>query len=324
MNNIYITDYIDDPIIEREILGDELAKEYNDKIKILLVWHEEINSSYLSKYKELVGIVRYGVGYDLVDLDAIRDNGIIFCNTPDYGVDEVSDTAISMIMNFQRGVYHYDVIAKGINDKSWQENRLHHIQRTSTRKLGIIGAGRIGSSVIRKARSIGFQTFFYDPYKEQGYDKSLGCGRFNSLEELIAESDIISIHADLNNETRGMVDESFLDLAKDGFILINTARGEIFKDLDIIHESLKSEKMYALGTDVLPVEPPTDCLLIDAWRSNESFLNGRLIINPHSAFYSKQAFIEMRKKAAENSLRILNQDMPFNVIASGNKDFLIK
>ena len=87
---------------------------------------------------------------------------------------------------------------------------------------------------------------------------------------------------------------------------------------------LKSEKMYALGTDVLPVEPPTDCLLIDAWRSNESFLNGRLIINPHSAFYSKQAFIEMRKKAAENSLRILNQDMPFNVIASGNKDFLIK
>ena len=144
------------------------------------------------------------------------------------------------------------------------------------------------------------------------------------MEELVSESDIISIHADLNDQTRGMIDTNFLDLMKDGCILINTARGEIFKDLDLLYHSLKEGKIYALGTDVLPVEPPNKSSLINAWRLDKSWLKGRLIINPHSAFYSQQAFVEMREKAAINALRILKGKEPFNIIASGNQDFGLK
>ena len=155
---------------------------------------------------------------------------------------------------------------------------------------------------------------FYDKYKERGYEKLLAAKRVDSLEEALEGSDIVSLHVPLNEETEGMIDQSFIDMMKLGSSLVNTARGGLFSDLDIIYEALRSDKIYQFATDVLPREPPLSNNLIDAWRESQEWINGRLIINPHSAYYSYESIIEMRAKAAQNALRLYLDKPPHNRI----------
>jgi len=311
--SVYITDYVVNPDIEESILSGELTKD-KEKAKVLLVWHQAIDDSYLSQFPNLQGVVRYGVGYDAIDLEAIKNKGLIFCNTPDYGTDEVSDTAISMIMNIVRGLSRYDQYCRNYKDNTWQENTITSLRRTSSLSLGVIGAGRIGGSILRKASAIGFNVQFYDPYKERGYEKMLAAQRFDSLDELIRESDIVSINTPLNDETRHLVNEEFISIMKEGSSFINTARGELVSSLDIFYEPLKSKKLSCIALDVLPKEPPDENKLIKAWKENEDWISGRVMINPHTAYYTEEAYIEMRKKAAENAKRIIDNESPHNVI----------
>jgi lactate dehydrogenase-like 2-hydroxyacid dehydrogenase len=317
MAKVLITDYVTDPGVEREILGDTLATEASDDVEVLLVWHERIDDAYLDKLPGVRGIVRYGVGYDSLDLACLARRGIVACNTPDYGTEEVADTAVAMALSIARGISRYDALARDISDGSWQENILPTLKRTSEVTLGVLGAGRIGGSVILRANALRFQTVFYDPYKDRGYEKLLGARRVDSLEELLAESDILSIHVPLDADTEGLVDERFLAAMKPGASLINTARGRIVKDLEVFHEPLRSGRLSCVSLDVLPQEPPVDTPLLAAWRRREKWLDGRLLINPHTAFWSKTAFLDMRSKAARNALRILSGKVPDNILPLG-------
>jgi len=312
--SVYITDYIKDPDIERAILGNAIVGEPSSQVKVLLVWHQLINSDYLDLFPNLSGIVRYGVGFDAIDLVEVKNRGLVFCNTPDYGTDEVSDTVIAMMLNITRGVSRYDYLCRQYNDGSWQENTLGGLRRTSVLTLAVIGAGRIGGSVLRKAKAIGFNVIFYDPYRDRGYEKMLGTGRVETIDELLDIADIISINAPLTDETYGMVDESFVSRMKKGAALINTARGEIIKNLDIFVEPLKARKISGLALDVLPTEPPEKTGLIKAWENREYWLEGRVIINPHTSYFTQDSYEEMRRKAAENVKRILNDELPYNII----------
>jgi D-3-phosphoglycerate dehydrogenase len=312
MNKVYITDYIEYPNIEIELLGDELSNEINDSIEIILVWHEKINKSFIDKLPNLKGIIRYGVGYDNIDLNYAASKNIIVCNTPDYGIDEVSDTAIAMILNISRGVSQYDFLSKYQNN--WQENTLKKLKRSSEYKLGIIGAGRIGGSVLLKAKSLGFQTLFFDPYTSKGHDKMLNAKQVDKIDELLEISDIISIHTPLTNETKGMVNKEFIAKMKTSSSLVNTARGKIINDIDDFYTPIRTNKIYSLALDVLPDEPPKESKLISSWRKGEEWIGTRLLINPHTAYYSKQSFVEMRTKASKNALRIINKELPHNII----------
>jgi len=312
--SVFITDYIVDPEVEKKILSGRLT-ENPEEAEVLLVWHQIINKRYLSKFPNLKGIVRYGVGFDAIDLQVVKDLGLIFCNTPDYGTDEVSDTVIGMMMNIVRGITIYDQNSRNYRDQSWQENTIKSLKRTNTLTLGVIGAGRIGGSVLRKAKAIGFNVKFYDPYKERGYEKMLGAERLDSMIDLLQLSDIISINTPLTAETSGMVDETFLSNMKDGSSFINTARGEIVSNLDIFFKPLKSGRLAAIALDVLPEEPPAKGSLIKAWKKNEDWILGKVIINPHTAYYSSEAYKEMREKAAINAKRILDNEEPHNVIS---------
>lgn len=317
MAKVLITDYVTDPDVEREILGDALATEPSDDIEVLLVWHERIDDAYLEKLPGVRGIVRYGVGYDSLDLACLARRGIVACNTPDYGTEEVADTAVAMALSIARGTSRYDALARDISDGSWQENILPALKRTSDVTLGVLGAGRIGGSVILRANALRFQTLFYDPYQDRGYEKLLGARRVDSLGELLAESDILSIHVPLDAETAGLVDERFVAAMKPGASLINTARGAIVKDLEVFHEPLRSGRLSCVSLDVLPQEPPGETPLLAAWRAREKWLDGRLLINPHTAFWSQAAFLEMRSKAARNALRILSGKVPHNILPLG-------
>ncbi len=315
---VYITDYISNPNVEKKILGKNLSLKKNPKNQILLVWHQIIDENYCKYFNNIKAVIRYGVGYDNIDLKYLSKKNIIFCNTPDYGVDEVSSTALSGILNISRGITKYDQSLKkmnNINFNLWQENIIKKIKRTNKYKIGIIGAGRIGTSLLRKLQLIGYDCSFYDPYVSQGYERSLMVKRYENLDGLLANSDIISIHVPLNFKTKGMVNDNFISKMKKGSSLVNTSRGPIIRNNNILYKALKSNYLDSVFLDVLPNEPPDlNDKLIKSWINNEKFLIGRLIINPHTSYYSRESFIEMRVKASLNALRIINNKTPLNII----------
>ncbi|KAG2737523.1 hypothetical protein P692DRAFT_20761552, partial [Suillus brevipes Sb2] len=252
-------------------------------------------------------------GYDAIDLEYAKSKNIFVCNTPDYGTEEVSDTAIAMIMNIARGITRYDYQCRAYTE-GWQENTIKSIRRNSDYKVGIIGAGRIGGSILLKSKILRFQTYFYDPYVVRGHEKMLDTKRVESLEELLIECDIISVNCPLTNETSGMINDEFISKMKDGASLVNTARGGIISDVDIFYKPLKSGKLSNVALDVIPQEPPKESPMISAWRAKEEWLDGRFILNPHTAYYSDKAYLEMRNKAAYNAKRILEGEMPYNIV----------
>ena len=313
MSSIYITDYVQDPAIESKILGEHLTMKPSEEVKVLLVWHEHINKKYLEKFPNLTGIVRYGVGIDSIDLKEVKNRKLILCNTPDYGVDEVSDSALSMIMNFSRGTTEYNRLAKKLYD-TWETNTIGNLRRIKDQHLGVIGAGSIGSSLILKAKAVGFNISFFDPYKESGFEKALGVNRYFNLDEMIKNSDILSFHIPLNEDTEGLIDENFISKMKDGSSLVNTSRGKILKNLDLLYDPLITGKINYVGLDVLPEEPPQSGLFVDAWRNNDEKIVNKVLINPHTSYYSQESYIEMRQSAAQNALRIFTEKTPRNII----------
>ena len=197
MSKIAITDFVSNPDIEREILGDMISGEVSGETEVLLVWHERINCDYLKKVPKLRAVQRYGVGFDTLDLNVLRSKGIIACNNPAYGIDEVSDTAVAMIINIARGMTIYNESSKNYFS-TWQLNFNPLVKRNCETMVAIIGAGRIGGSVVLRCNALKFNVIFYDKYKERGYEKLLSAKRVDSLEEALRNSDIVSIHVPLN------------------------------------------------------------------------------------------------------------------------------
>ena len=308
-----ITDHIVPPAdIEQEafpgaefrFLSDWRASEKSSEgwrqADALLVWHWVVDPATVALLDRCQIVVRYGVGYDLVDVQALAKRGIPLCNTPDYGTEEVADAACAMILTLQRKILAYDRACRGYAP-GWQENLLRPHQRTSAQTLGIIGVGRIGTAVVNRMKPFGYRIVGYDPYQPSGHEKAVGYRRVHSLEELLSQADIVSVHCPLTTETRGMVDAKFLRGMKPGSSLVNTARGRILASLDCLEDALRSGHLASAALDVLPDEPPKDHPLIRAWREDAPWIRGRLLINPHVAYYSEQGWYEMRFKAAETA-----------------------
>ena len=308
-----ITDHIVPPAdIEQEafleaemrFLPDWRASEKNREAwrgaDALLVWHWVVDPATVELLDRCKIVVRYGVGYDLVDVEALAGRGIPLCNTPDYGTEEVADAACAMILTLQRKLLAYDRACRGYTH-GWQENLLRPHQRTSEQTLGIIGVGRIGTAVVNRMKPFGYRIVGYDPYQPSGHEKAIGYKRVHSLEELLSQADIISIHCPLTTETCGMVDAEFLGMMKPGSSLVNTARGGILASLDYLEQALQSGHLASAAMDVLPDEPPKEHPLIQAWRQDVPWIRGRLLITPHVAYYSEQGWYEMRFKAAETA-----------------------
>ncbi|MDP2685110.1 MAG: C-terminal binding protein [bacterium] len=326
MIRIYITDYITSPDIEQNIFGSsvniecgntENENDFPNSIEAadaLLVWHAKITKKTIDRLKNCKIIVRYGTGYENVDFQYAREKGIPFCNTPDYGIDEVADTACSMILALTRKIFTYNYSAQNYQS-GWQEHTLKPISRSNKHKLGIIGIGRIGSTVALRMKAFGMDIGFYDPYVVSGYEKTLGVKRFDTIDELLKHASIISIHTPLTEETNGMVDRKFIDQLNPNTIFVNTARGKIVSNLNALYDGLKNGQLEGVGLDVLPTEPPVDSeYLIQAWKNEDSDLYSKIIITPHTAYYSDLAWVEMRSKTAENANRVLHGGTPKNLI----------
>ena len=255
-------------------------------------------------------IVRVGVGYDNVDLEAARRLGLTVCNIPDYGSEEVADHAMAMLLSLARGIPGY---LRRTRERNWDRaNTLPFRLRGKT--LGIVGLGRIGSAMAKRGLAFGLRVLFFDPYKPDGYDKALGIDRAETLEELAEASDVVSLHAPLTAESEGMIGRTFFASLRHPIHLINTARGALV-DVEALTEAMRQGSVAAAGLDVLPIEPNVDSqTVVSAWEAGEEWIRDRLIVTPHSAFYSPESYREMRTKAALEAQRVLAGRPPRNPV----------
>ena len=309
---IVISDFIADSLeTERKIVGDiadVIAMDAHNELDLhgrienadaIMLYHNiAIGRSTIERLERCKLIVRCGVGFDNVDYVFARTRGISVANVPDYGTEEVADSAIGMMLALTRGINFYNVRMRE-TPEPWMYSTAGNLFRLRGRTFGILGLGRIGSATAIRAKALGMDTIFYDPYKQDGYDKALGIRRVETLEELLATSFVLSMHCPNTHETKHIIDREALQKMQNGSYLINTARGAVV-DVRAIPDAIASGKLAGAAIDVLVDEPPAeDNPLLAAWRDPKHPAYTRLIINPHSAFYSEEGLADMRIKGSQ-------------------------
>jgi lactate dehydrogenase-like 2-hydroxyacid dehydrogenase len=285
-----------------------------EKLDAFLVWTPSIGIQTIKHLKKCKILVRYGVGYDKISLNILSENNIAFSNNPEYGPEDVADTAMALLLALQRRIVEHDNRSRNY-DVTWQENHLAPVKHSKDMTLGIVGLGRIGTSMSLRLKAFGYRVIGYDPYISNGMFRAIGIERAESLSELSDQIDALSMHCPLTDETRGMINNEFLAQVKPGLIFINTARGPLVSDLDVIESNLRSGQLSAVGLDVLPVEPPNNHSLIRAWREHADWLTGRLLITPHNAFYSDHSMHECRLNAAQTAKLFLESSIHRNSVS---------
>ena len=246
-------------------------------------------------------ISRAGVGTDNIDKITAKKRGIIVTYVPDYCVDEVSDHAMSFVMHFARKLQ----IAKDeVLSGNWGIANLRPIYPLKESILGILGIGRIGAALAKKASIFGMKLMAFDPFADDAIFKKLKAQKVN-LQQLLKKSDYLSLHAPYTKKTKEIIQEKTLSLMKKNAVLINVARGELINEKDL-YNSLKKEGIRGAGLDVLIEEPPK--------KTNKLLTLDNCFITPHSAWYSTNAQNELRQKAAEEVKRVLTKRKPRNQI----------
>jgi C-terminal binding protein len=285
------------------------------KVDGLLIFRHWLRAADLERFPRLRVVVRMGVGYDRLDRAACAARGITVCNVPDYGTQEVADHAISLALGLRRGLFLHHDLQRASPPAPWRYVDSALIRRAEVQGFGIVGLGRIGTAVALRAKAFGFKVRFYDPHLPNGVDRALGITRCRTLEELMRGADVLSIHAPDTRETRGMIGARELEWLPEGAVVVNTARGTSL-DITALEAGLRSGRIAGAGLDVIPVEPPVEPVpaLLAAYRAREPWLLGRVVITPHSAFHTPEAWMDIRRKSAETMRDVLVEGLATNVI----------
>ena len=308
------------PGVERKILGPGISvkrfgtlspthysKVLNNVSAVISRPGAAFSREMILSMKKCQVIVSLGVGYDHICLNTAREMKIPVCNVRNYCTDEVADTTIAMLLAHQRKLFLYT------QQKKWDWKIYIPIKRATQTQVGIIGYGNIGKAVTKRLKAFGYKIAIYDPFIQSNQIEP-GFQKIDRLKELLSASDIISVHSPLTNETAGLIDESFFSYLKSQAIVINTARGGIFKNIDLLYQALKEHPELRIATDAWPVEPPPPHPLLEAMEQNELWLSDRLLIYPHTAFYSENALYDLRTFAAQIVKTVLEGGKPYNII----------
>ena len=266
--------------------------EFSKNADGILVRHTRIDDRFLSGMKKLKAVVRYGVGYDNVDIDACKRHGIKVANVQGYANHAVSDHALALMLSCTRALW---------NTKSQVENNfgtppVSDVIELHDKVLGIIGLGRIGSVFCKKAGSLFKEVLACDPYKPDEHFKQLSAGRVG-LKELLERSDVISVHCNLTEETKYLLNRDTFMMMTRKPVIINTSRGEVISE-DALLEALETGKLHSAGLDVFENEPLTEK---EAGLANHP----RVICTGHYAWYSDKSMPELQRRAALNLLNFL-------------------
>ena len=246
-----------------------------------------ITERVLKELPDLKFVVRYGVGVNNVDLEAATKYGVQICNVPDYGMNEVADQALALMLALTRKVVLMNDYTR--NNK-WDYQRSIPIYRHSCQTVGVIGVGRIGTSFVNKVHALGCKVVAYDPYKK---GPSPDFVEFVSLEELIKISDVISIHCPSDN-AMNLIGEKELRNMKESAYLVNVSRGGIIDEV-ALDKALSEKWIAGAAIDVVLQEP----LALDS----PLFKHENFLCTPHMAWYSEEAALELKRKVAEETVR---------------------
>ena len=252
----------------------------------IIIWHSlRVDADFIAKLKQCKAIIRNGVGFDSVDTKAAAARGIPVCNVPDYGTEEVADHALALALCLCRQLFDLDREAKSLG---WRILGASRMRRLSHLTFGIVGLGRIGTAAALRAKAFGFRVVYFDPYTSSGTHKALGIEQVSTLEALLRESDVVSIHCPLSDETRGLIGERELGWMKPTAYLVNTARGDIIQKAPLF-KALKEGRLAGAGLDVVEDEP---------LRTQEEAQTPHLIVTCHAAYCSVEGKVEMRSTSA--------------------------
>jgi C-terminal binding protein len=313
--SVVIADFLEEASVETRILGDiarltlagatcedDLADHLSDA-DALILFHDItlVGEATFSRAPRCQCIVRAGVGYNNIDRAAAARRGVMVCNVPDYGTEEVADHAIMFLLAMARKLPPSEA---AIRAGGWDYRTVLGAPRLRGKTFGIVGCGRIGTATALRARAFGLDVVFYDPLVPQGLDKALGIRRTHRLGDLLEQSHFVSLHCYLDATTHHLIDADALGRMRPGAFLINTARGPVV-DQEALLRALDAGKLAGAGLDVVEREPLDD----DRLRRHP-----RVILTPHSAFYSVEGYDELRTKTAEEVRRILLGEPPRNPV----------
>ena len=247
-------------------------------------------------------IGRFGVGVDNIAVDTATELGIAVTYVPDYCVDEVSDHVMALLHAWNRRIVLFD---RAVKERGWASQGLTmRMMRLRGKTIGIVGFGRIGQAVAKKADAFGLRILAADPVVSPASVESLG-GTLVEMPELLKQSDFVSLHAPLTSETRNLIGSEELALMKPESFLINAARGPLI-DENALYRALIDGTVGGAGLDVMVDNVPSDdhpLLSLD-----------NIIITPHVAFFSQESTLELEQRAAGEVVRVMHGEMPDNLV----------
>lgn len=274
---------------------DDVIKHAKDADAILNQY-ATISRSVIESLTKCRVISRYGVGVNTVDLDAAKEKRITVANVPDYGVEEVSNHVLALLLSWLRKV---TLLNNKVKSGVWDFKEAVPIHRFNNQILGVLGFGRIPRRLIEKVKPLGFQIAAYDPFISAKEMEKEGVQKME-LDEVIKVADILSIHVPLTEDTYHLINAKRLAEMKSNAIIINTARGSIVDEVALA-DALVKGKIAGAALDVTEEEPIS--------RTSPLLEMDNVIITPHSAWYSEEAMIELRTKAALNIIKVLKGEV---------------
>lgn len=281
---------------------DEIIAAAKDADALLVVF-ARITRRVIEALPKLKVIVRYGIGYDTIDVNAATDNGVLLVNVPDFCLEEVSNHAIALILALGGKLFSLN---EGTKQGYWAETQLTRaaVRSPYEQTLGLIGCGHIGRMTARKAQCFGLKILGYDPYVDRSLAMEHGISLV-SLPELLQGSDFVSVHSLLNKETWHLIGEKEFKQMKPTAYFINTARGSIVDEAALIR-ALQEKWIAGAGLDVFEKEP------IDP--DNPLLKMNNVVVSPHCSSHSVPSFKRLKTSVAQEAARVLSGSWPKNVV----------
>lgn len=282
--------------------GDEetLARLAAD-VDAIMTCFASVTPTVVRASSQLKVIARYGIGVDNIAVELATSRDVVVTNVPDYCVEEVAEHALALLFACARRLVLYD---RAVHDKNWNSKVGMPLFRIAGKTLGIVGFGQIGRRMAAKAQALGMRVLACSPHLTPDDAQRAGC-RAVSMTELLNESDFVSLHLPLTQQSALMFDRDRFSQMKPGAVFINTSRGGLV-DSSALAEALESGPLASAGIDVLPQEPPDP--------DDPILRQQNLVVTPHIAFYSEEALAELQTRTAKSVARVLQGLIPESVV----------
>lgn len=283
---------LDIEFIKKQCITEEEVIEHAKEADALLNQYAPISKRVIDSLERTKVISRYGVGVNTIDIDAAQAKNITVANVPDYGMEEVSNHALALLLSWARKV---TLLNNEVKQGNWDFKACVPIHRFDKQTVGVLGFGRIPRRFIEKVKPLGFQTAAYDPFVSAEEMAAAGVRKME-LDEIIKESDYLSVHVPLIKETHHLLNADRFSQMKKNAVIINTARGPIIDEKALI-DALEQGMIAGAALDVTEEEPVS--------KTSPLLQMDNVILTPHSAWYSEEAMVELRQKAAKNIVQVL-------------------